>query len=93
MFRAFQKATQPWPSTILFGQAGSMILRGSGRGQPCQGRAIVFHGIHSDGLCFNSSRAAVTVKSWSLSLFPYTSARGRASQPGSAASGGDTAAA
>lgn len=37
-----------------FGQPGFMILRGVRSCQPCQCLAW-FHGIHSDGLCFNSS--------------------------------------
>ena len=33
---AFRNVTQPWPQTILFGQAGFIILRGSGCSEPRQ---------------------------------------------------------
>src|SRR5205085_9122733 len=39
--RAFQNVTQPWPQSILFGRAGSIILRGRGRGEPRQRFAVV----------------------------------------------------
>ena len=38
---AFRSVTQPWPQMILFGQAGFIILRGCGRGEPRQRFAVV----------------------------------------------------
>ncbi len=41
VWRAFQNVTQAWPQTILFGQAGFIILRGGGRRQPRQCLAVI----------------------------------------------------
>ena len=40
VWRAFRSVTQPWPQSILFGQAGFIILRAAGV-QPCQRLAVV----------------------------------------------------
>src|SRR5262249_7795476 len=38
---SFRNVTQPWPQSILFGQAGSIILRGNRSFQLCQSLAVV----------------------------------------------------
>ena len=38
---AFQDVTQAWPKSILFGQEGIIILRGGGRGEPCERLAVI----------------------------------------------------
>jgi hypothetical protein len=37
VWRSFQHVTQPWPQSILFGQAGFIILHGCWPGEPRQG--------------------------------------------------------
>jgi len=41
VFRPFSRDAPAWPGTILSGQAGFIILRGSGRGQPRQRLAVI----------------------------------------------------